>query len=105
MLSYKGLYIEYVDNLPEDSADRGLYPVDGNPVAMQMPLARAFEGRLLKEWWETHPAAGPPEGLAGDDAPPVAKPTLRICAWKGEVPEVLPEAAMKFNAGSDTAEE
>ena len=70
MLSYKGLHIEYVDNLPEDSADRCLYPVDGNPVATQMPLARAFEGRLLQERWETHPEAGPPEGLAGDDAPP-----------------------------------
>ena len=72
---------------------------------MILPLARVFEGRLMLEWWDCHEMAGPRDGLALDSLPPVAKPTLRICKWNGDVLEVMPEAAMKFTTGSDAAEE
>ena len=36
---------------------------------------------------------------------PIPKPQLRVCTWNGECPEVLPECAMKFTAGSDAADE
>ena len=98
MLSYKGIYVNYAACVLDDSTDKVSYPVDGQPVATNLPLARIVEGRLLSEWWETHPAAGPPDGLVVDDKP-IPKPQLRVCTWNGECPEVIPECAMKFTAG------
>lgn len=107
-LAFLGLCREYAVNLPDGSPDLTQDPADGSPLAKNIPLGRVFAGRLREEWWETHPAAGPAEGLSagsGQAGASVPKPVLRVCSWQGEVPTVLPEAAAKFAAGSDAAEQ
>ena len=104
-LAYLGLCQNYAENLPTDSPDIGNHPADGNVVATTVPLGRVFAGRLLSEWWETHPSAGPPEGLANLTGPPLGKPPLRVCTWQGDVPVVMPEAAGKFAPGTEAADQ
>ena len=104
-LSYKGIFVGYGATLEENSPDRGVYPVDGGMVATTLPLSRVFEGRLLSEWWDNHPSAGPRDGLVSEGETAVTKPTLRVCTWEGDVPVVVPEAAMRFTPGSEAAEE
>ena len=71
--------VPYAENLPTDSPGIGNNPADGNVVATIVPLGRVFAGRLLSEWWETHPSAGSPEGLSNLTGPPLGKPPLRVC--------------------------
>ncbi len=105
VLAYKGVFLSHANNLEDDSPARGTYPVDGGDVTMNLPLSRVFQGRLLNEWWESHPSASPAERVVTDEGHAIPKPTLRVCVWNGDVPEVMPEAAMKFSVGSDAAEE
>ena len=58
-----------------------MYPVYGLPVVKGLPLSRIFQARLLREWWDTHPMAGPPDG----SAPPDELPAM----WAGEFGAVL----------------
>ena len=67
LIAYKGISIGYGDSLPVDSQQRTIYPVDGLTVAKELPLSRIFQARLLKEWWDTHPMAGPPDGSATNE--------------------------------------
>ena len=105
LIAYKGICVGYGETLPEDSPERTVYPVDGLPVVKDLPLSRIFQARLLREWWDTHPMAGPPDGSATDEGHITPKPQLRICNWVGDIPEVMPEAAMKFTAGTDATDE
>ena len=81
MISYKGIYVNYAACLPADSPDEASCHADGQFVATNLPLARIVEGRLLSEWWETHPAAGPPDGLVVNDKP-IPKPRGMASAQK-----------------------
>ena len=105
LIAYTGIGIGYGESLPEDSPERTMYPVDGLIVAKELPLSRIFQARLLSEWWETHPMAGPPDGSTTIEGNIPPKPQLRICNWVGDIPVVMPEASMKFTAGSDAADE
>ena len=105
LIAYKGICVGHGEALPEDSPERTVYPVDGLPVVKDLPLSRIFQARLLREWWDTHPMAGPPDGSATYEGHISPKPQLRICNWVGDIPEVMPEAAMKFTAGTDASDE
>ena len=59
---HRGSALATLIPIPADSPERTVYPVDGLPVAKELPLSRIFQARLLSEWWETHPMAGPPDG-------------------------------------------
>ena len=76
LIAYKGISIGYGDSLPENSQAR--YPVDGLPVAKELPLSRIFQARLLSESWDTHPMAGPPDGSATDEG---TLPPSHSCAF------------------------
>ena len=104
-LAYLGLCQNYANNYDqEESPEVMTSPLDGAIVAKTVPLKRVFAGRLLSEWWETHPSAGSPEGVANPTGPPLGKPVLRACSWVGDIPVVMPEAAAKFATGTEAAD-
>ena len=67
LIAYKGISVGNADTLPGDSPELTLYPVGGLPVVKGLPLSRLFQARLLREWWDTHPMAGPADGSATDE--------------------------------------
>ena len=93
LITFKGFYINMASDIPAGSACLGTYLPDGNLVvdSSQLPINQIFLKRLMEEWWERQPEAGPRE-MPTTDRGTLLPPTVRLCSWSGEkliIPSML----------------
>ena len=105
LITFKGFYINMASDIPAGSACLGTYLPDGNLVvdSSQLPINQIFLKRLMEEWWERQPEAGPRE-MPTTDRGTLLPPTVRLCSWSGEkliIPSMLRD---KFPPSSDVAD-
>ena len=70
-------------------------------VAVHKSIQGHLEATLMKEYWDSHPSAGPPEPLSSD---PVEKPTLSLASWSGASPNFSDIVVSKFDGDSTYCE-
>ncbi len=66
----------------------------------KVPLEKMMRSKLMDEWWDGRPDAGPRHFVGTSTA--VDPPTLKLCRWEHNAP-VIPDAVLT-RFGDDTAE-
>ena len=70
-------------------------------VPVHKSIQGHLEATLMKEYWDSHPSAGPPEPLSSDS---VEKPTLSLASWPGTSPTLSDIVVSKFDGDSTYCE-
>ena len=67
-----------------------------------LPVNQIFLKRLMYEWWDRQPEAGPKE-LPTSDRNVLEVPNLRLCVWRNDVPIIAEALKQKFPVDSDAS--
>ncbi len=100
-LAYHGIYLNKAAELDEAAAAPQQftpYVLEGKPVVSkgELPMHKVFLARLLEEWWDLQPEAGPP-ALTRNIPGEVARPVLKMCTWTmNDAPSVADSTLDKF---------
>jgi len=101
-IAFKGIYFGLAA-ASDNATGKTKHPVEGMVLASaDIPMHRLMQKRLMEEWWDRQPEAGPKDLVARGRDEVGAAPMLRVCHWVGNVPVPVESAIDKFAPNSDS---
>ena len=103
LISFQGFYINKASEAGIDPMNIIPYSIDGGKVvgSESLPVNQIFLKRLLDEWWDKQPEAGPKELSHSSSGLDLARPPLRICTWCEDIPLIIESVANKLPEGGE----
>ena len=100
----KGIYINKAGEMDASAPGLACYPSDGGRVLLSshIPVNQLFAKRLMEEWWDRQPEAGPKD-LPASERGGLDVPNLRVCVWQNDVPTIADSLRNKFPEASDAS--
>ena len=100
---YLGIYLRAGACFEPGDPAAASYDADGSQVCdpKALPVHALAVKKMMDDWWDSHPEAGPAE-MPTVAAPPA--PALTLCAWDNETLTIPETAGAKFPEGTEASE-